>query len=152
MDIYASLIASTISAFSPDTQFAFFDDPPEGHTSLPLLPSQHRSKLRQLDRDRRGNNSSPEKAPSTTPALPEPRSMELLRVMDYFCDGVGEIVPEGGTEDVLWYRMTIRRGSAELVDHPAAHSWEDLDKRYAVYKGEDEEGYSGRERWSVRFT
>lgn len=78
--------------------------------------------------------------------------MDLLRVMDYFCDGVGEIVPEGGTEDVLWYRMSIRRGSAELVNHPAAHLWEDLDKRYAVYKGEDEVGYSGRERWSVRFT
>ncbi|KAK9899909.1 hypothetical protein P389DRAFT_176806 [Cystobasidium minutum MCA 4210] len=150
---YASLVATTISAFAADTRLVFFDDPPDEHISLPLLPLQHRSKLRQLDKEKRGTTSSPEKGGGgASSVLPEPRSMELLRVMDYFCDGIGEIAPEGGTEDVLWYRLTIRQGSADVAHYSAGGAWDDLDKRYAVHKGEDELGYSGRERWSVRFT
>lgn len=76
--------------------------------------------------------------------------MELSRMMEYFCDGVGEIVPEGGSEEILRYRMTVRKTAAQTqVNFPG---WTELDRRYAVHREEDEIGYSGRERWTVRFT
>lgn len=149
IETYASLVASTLAAFGSRTRFVFFDDPPEQHLSLPLLPLQHRSKLRQMDREKQGQATSPEKSN----AGPEPRSMELQRVMEYFCDGVGHIEPEGGTEDVLWYRMSIRKTAADISgEEVPIQPWHDLDKRYSVHRGGDESGYSGRERWTVRFT
>lgn len=148
IEAYASLIASTLAAFPGDTQFVFFDDPSEEYLSLPLLPQQHRRKLKQLDKDKKG---SPEKTAAAS-TVPEGRTMELQAAVDYFCDGIGEVQAEGGTEDVLWYRMVIRRGSAELPGPEVPSTWDGLDRRYAVYRGEDEVGYSGRERWSVRFS
>lgn len=149
IETYASLVAATLAAFQPTTHFVFFDDPSEQHVALPLLPIQHRSKLRNMQREPQGNYTSPEKVKPG----PEPRSMQLSRMMEYFCDGVGEIDPEGGSEEILWYRLTIRRTAAQTaVTLPALEAWTELDKRYAVHREEDEVGYSGRERWTVRFT
>lgn len=149
IETYASLVASTLAAFPSSTRFVFFDDPPEQHLTLPLLPLQHQSKLRQMQADKRGNTTSPERANTG----PQPRLVELQGMMEYFCDGVGDISPEGGSEDILWYRMRIKKTAAHTpVQCDVIQPWEDLDKRYSVHRGEDEAGHSGRERWTVRFT
>jgi hypothetical protein len=154
VETYAGLVARTLSTFPTETRFIFFDDPSEDFISLPLLPRQLRSKIAQVQGNKTVPNTSPDKSTSGAVATgPEPRSMELQRIMEYFCDGVGDITAEGGSDDVLWYRLHIRSTLQDVPEEREAggQEWGDLDKRYAVYKGYDTVGYSGRERWTVQF-
>lgn len=159
-------MANTLAAFPPSAAFVFFDDPPDQYISLPLLPFQHRTKLRQIEKEKQrqttlpgtnignGSDTSPQQAHQQP--VSEGRTLELRRIMEYFCDGIGGISAEGGTEDVLWYEISVKSTSGSSATGAIARekepAWTDLERRYAVYKGYDDVGYSGRERWSVRFT
>jgi hypothetical protein len=75
--------------------------------------------------------------------------MELEKIVEYFCDTIGTITDHGGTDDLNWYEVDIQ----PVEQHASGQkvSSEPVRARYAVHKGWDESGYSGRERLSVRF-
>lgn len=77
--------------------------------------------------------------------------------MQYFCEAVGTLSDGGGTDDVHWYDLDIMQTFSvsssvnQAILSSEEHGWRDVDVRYAMHRVEDHSGYSGRDRWEVRF-
>lgn len=112
-------------------------------SQIPLLPSDLHGNLR---RQRKTDDANGKQGEVYTV---EPRRMQIEGILDYFCDTVGVISEQGGTADASleWFEVNISRsarakeGAGEVL----------ATARYALKHGEDESGYSGRERFTVVF-
>ena len=113
-------------------------------SKIPLLPS-----------DLHGNLRRQRKADDATGGKPgeiytvEPRKMPLEGIVEYFCDTVGIVSEQGGpvNGDLEWFEVKI--GKSPRARENAGGNL--IDVRYALKHGEDESGYSGRERFTVAF-
>lgn len=122
---------------------------------------------------RRGERGQDSTGSMTTTTTIEPRRLSLMSVCEYFCDTVARVVSEsqgGGVNPDGEDSNSVQFYNLHLYRFPRCRRWmmsespagsrrpkesqeEDVDiqVRYAVHKGMDESGYSGRERYTVVF-
>jgi hypothetical protein len=140
---YSSLLSATIAAFPSSTRIVFIDSPSPIFSNIPLLPSDLHGNLR---RHRKADDANGKQGETY---MVEPRKMPLEGIVEYFCDTVGIVSEHGGPADgnLEWFEVKISRSPRAKTQ--AGETL--VDVRYALKHGEDESGYSGRERFTVAF-
>lgn len=136
-------MAATIAAFPSTTRLVFIDSLPPQLSQIPLLPSDLHGNLR---RQRKADDANGKQGEVFTV---EPRKMPIEGILEYFCDAVGVISEQGGPVNghTEWFEIKVSRSLR--AKEQAGETL--VLMRYALKHGEDESGYSGRERFSVAF-
>lgn len=77
--------------------------------------------------------------------------MPTRLILEYFCDGIGNVSDEGGMDNLNWYEIRMEQSGRTHRSAERINPFEPVNMRYAVHKVADESGYSGRDRSRVSF-